>query len=85
LEGKFTNKNTRFYGHVDAERIPRKVLNKKVNENRPRGKLRSRWEQQVRKDVTQRGGRRTWEREETEEQLRKDRERCTGLLVRRPM
>jgi hypothetical protein len=39
-------------------------LNIKVKGKHPRGKLKSRWEQQVRKDVTQNEGR-TWE--ETEE------------------
>jgi hypothetical protein len=45
------------------EKFQKKVLNLKVKEY-PKGKWRSRWEQEVRKDITQRVER-TWE--ETEE------------------
>jgi hypothetical protein len=51
-----------------------KVLNMKVKGKCPRGKMRSRWEQQVRKDVTQREG--------NEEELWEDRDRWRGLTVR---
>jgi hypothetical protein len=46
---------------MNEERIPKKVLNMKVKKRKcPRLKVpRSRWEQQVRKDVTQKEGR-TW-------------------------
>jgi hypothetical protein len=47
----------RWYGHVlrmNKERIPKKVSNMKVKGKHPRGRPRSRWEQQVREDVTQR-------------------------------
>jgi hypothetical protein len=38
---------------VNKKRIPKKVLNMKVKGKHPRGRLRLRWEQHVRKDVTQ--------------------------------
>jgi hypothetical protein len=42
---------------MNEERIPKKVLNMKVKGRHSRGRPRSRGEQQVRKDVTQREGR----------------------------
>jgi hypothetical protein len=50
----------RWYGHIlrmNEERIPNKVLNMTVKGKCPRGRLRSRMEQEVRKDVTQKEGR----------------------------
>jgi hypothetical protein len=43
---------------MNKERIPKKILKKKVKGKCPRGRPRSRWKQYVRKDVTQK--RRTW-------------------------
>jgi hypothetical protein len=53
----------------------------KVKGKCPRGKLSTRWKQQVKKDVTQREGR-PWE--QTEEELWEDRDRSRGLVVRQP-
>jgi hypothetical protein len=50
---------------INKETIPKKVLNLKVKGKCPRGRLRSTWEQQVRKYITHKEGR-SWE--ETEEQ-----------------
>jgi hypothetical protein len=50
----------RRHGHflrINEERIPEKVWNVKVKGKQPRGKPRSRWEQQVREHNTQREGR----------------------------
>jgi hypothetical protein len=47
----------KWYGHdikINEERITKKVLNMQVKGKRPRGRPRSRWEQQVRKDVKER-------------------------------
>jgi hypothetical protein len=60
LEDKVTNNKMRWYAHilrVNEDRIPKTVLNTKVKGKCPRGTSRSRWEQQVRKYVTQREGR----------------------------
>jgi hypothetical protein len=62
----------------NEERILKNVLNLKVNRKCPRGGSRSRWEQQVRKPVTQEEGR-TWE--ETEK-LWEDTDSWRGLVVR---
>jgi hypothetical protein len=54
----------RWYGHVlrlEEERTSKKALNTKVNEKYPSGRLKSGWEEQVRKYVTQREGR-SWGR-----------------------
>jgi hypothetical protein len=40
-------------------RIPKKVLNMKMKGKCPRGRQSSRWEQQFRKDVTEKEGRKT--------------------------
>jgi hypothetical protein len=58
--GRQTKNKMRSYGHVlrmNKDGIPKKVLNMKVK--CPRGKLRTRWEQQVRKDVTWKERRKT--------------------------
>jgi hypothetical protein len=51
---------------MKEEKIPRKVLNKRLKGRCPRRKPRSRWEKQVRKDVKWKE-RRPWE--EIEEEL----------------
>jgi hypothetical protein len=53
------------------ERIPRKVFNVKIKGKCSRGSLRSKWEQKVKKDVTQMEGK-PWE-ETQEEEMWKDR------------
>jgi hypothetical protein len=45
---------------MNEDRIPDKGLNVKIEGRHPRVRLRSRWEQQVKKDVTQVKGR-LWE------------------------
>jgi hypothetical protein len=56
LEGKLTNNRTRWCGHILRmnERIQKKVQNMKAKGKQSKGRPRSRWEQQVRKDVTER-------------------------------
>jgi hypothetical protein len=61
------------------KRITKKVFNMKVKGKHPRGRLRSRWEQQVRTDITQKEGR-IWE--ETDVDLWEDRNRWRSLVVR---
>jgi hypothetical protein len=64
LQCKLTNDRTRQYEHVlraNKERILKKVSNMKLNGKCSKGRTTSRWEQQVRKEVTQK-------REETEEE-----------------
>jgi hypothetical protein len=51
---------------MKEQRILKKVFNIKVKGKRQRGRPRSRWKQQVRKNVTQEEGR-TWEEIEEEE------------------
>jgi hypothetical protein len=63
LKGKITNNRLRLYGRVlrmNEERIPENVLNMEIKWKQPRGRQRLRWEQQIRKNVTQKEGR-TWE------------------------
>jgi hypothetical protein len=69
-------------GHVlrmNKERIPKKALNMTVKGKCPKGRLKSRWGQQVRKDVTWSEGRPF---EETEEELWEDSDKWRGLVVR---
>jgi hypothetical protein len=66
---------------MNEDRLPKKVLNMKAEGTFPRGRQISRWEQQVRKDVTQK--QRTWEHTEQEE-LWEDRDRWRGLVVNDP-
>jgi hypothetical protein len=64
---------------MNEETIKKK--NMKVKGKCPIGRLRSRWEQHVRKAVTQKEGK-AWE--ETEEELQEERDRWRGLVVRQP-
>jgi hypothetical protein len=49
--------------------------------NTQEGKPRSQWEQQVRKNITQKEGR-TWRKTKEEDKLQEDRDGWTGLVVR---
>jgi hypothetical protein len=85
LEGKLTHKRMRRYRHVlrmNEERIPNKVLNMKVKEKHPKGRQRSRWEQQIRLDVTQNERRKIMGRNRGERVV--ERWRWRGLAVRQP-
>jgi hypothetical protein len=63
----------------EQRETPQRVLNERETEWKcPRGMLRSRWEQQVRKDVRQMEGR-AWE--ESEKVLWEDRDRWRDLLL----
>jgi hypothetical protein len=66
---------------MKKERIPKKILDMKVKGKWSCGRLKSRWEQQVRKDITQREGR-TRDETEKEEELWEDRDRWRSLVVR---
>jgi hypothetical protein len=66
---------------MNKERIPKKVLYLKVKGKCPRGRPRSRWKQQVRKDVRQREGR-PWKKLRRRSCGKTD--RWKGLVVRRP-
>jgi hypothetical protein len=64
----------RWYGHIlrmNKARIPKKGLNMKVKGKWPRGRVRTRYEQEVRKYVTQNGGRKNTG---IEEELWKDKD-----------
>jgi hypothetical protein len=60
---------------------PKESLNIKLKEERPRGRPRTRWEQEVRKDVIQKEGR-AWEETE-EEKLGENRCRRISFVIRR--
>jgi hypothetical protein len=59
LKGILTNKRITWHEHVlrMMRRIQKKALNMKVKGKCSKGRMRSRWEQQVRKDITQKEGR----------------------------
>jgi hypothetical protein len=64
LEDKLINNRIIFYGHVlriNEDRIPKKILNFKLKGKYPEGRGKSRWEQLVRKYITQRE-RRIWQK-----------------------
>jgi predicted NAD-dependent protein-ADP-ribosyltransferase YbiA (DUF1768 family) len=77
LEGKLTNKRIRWYGHVsrmNEVRIAKNVLNIKAIGKCPTGRLRSKWEQQVRKGVMQK---------EEHEKKRRKRRSCGKTQIER--
>jgi hypothetical protein len=66
---------------TNAKRLP-EVLNLELNGKHPTGRLRSRQEEQTRKDDKQKERR---PQEETEEEeLQEDRDRWRGFVVRQP-
>ena len=70
----------RWYGHVqrmDEERTAKTWLNRRVEGNRMRGRPRKRWEDQVRKEVEERGV--EWD-EVIQGQMFMDRKRWRGVV-----
>lgn len=82
LQDKQINNKIKQYGHVlwmDEDRIRTKVLKIKIRGKHPTGRPRSRWEQQVKGVITQKGGRSLEDTDE--EEFWKDRDRWGDFVV----